>query len=104
MLSERETELAELREQQDAASGNEEAIRAELATVKEDPAVTIPDRDALGMDSHFAAARGAYLIRKYDDDKPRMGTVFVQGTSTTATLVKILPDLDAHIKTKQVHD
>ena len=27
------------------------------------PAVQIPDRSALGMDSHFEAARGAYLIR-----------------------------------------
>ena len=58
------------------------------------PNVDIPDRKALGMDSHFAAARGAYFIRRYRDGKPRMGTVFVQGTSTTANLVKILPQLD----------
>jgi transketolase len=58
------------------------------------PNVDIPDRKALGMDSHFAAARGAYLIRRYRAGQPRMGTVFVQGTSTTANLVKILPQLD----------
>ncbi len=58
------------------------------------PKVEIPDREALGMDSHYAAARGAYLIRPYRDGQPRMGTVFVQGTSTTANLVKILPELD----------
>src|SRR5713226_1804062 len=57
------------------------------------PAIDIPDRAALGMPSHFAAARGAYLIRDYRAGKPRMGTVFVQGTSTTANLVKILPKL-----------
>ena len=58
------------------------------------PNVDIPDRAALGMDSHFAAARGAYFIRRYRAGRPRMGTIFVQGTSTTANLVKILPQLD----------
>jgi transketolase len=58
------------------------------------PNVDIPDRKALGMDSHFAAARGAYLIRRYRTGQPRMGTIFVQGTSTTANVVKILPQLD----------
>jgi transketolase len=58
------------------------------------PAVTIPDRKALGMASHFEAARGAYVLRDYSSGKPRRGTVFVQGTSCTANLVKILPDLD----------
>jgi transketolase len=58
------------------------------------PNVDIPDRRALGIDSHFAAARGAYLIRRYRAGQPRMGTVFVQGTSTTANVVKILPQLD----------
>jgi transketolase len=58
------------------------------------PAIDIPDRAALGMPSHFAAARGAYVMREYRTGEPRMGTVFVQGTSTTANLVKILPKLD----------
>ncbi|MSQ37877.1 MAG: transketolase [Chloroflexi bacterium] len=58
------------------------------------PAVDIPDRAALGMDSHFAAARGAYVLRPYRSGAPRQGTIFVQGTSTTANLVKILPELD----------
>ncbi len=60
------------------------------------PKVEIPDREKLGMDSHFAAARGAYVIRRFREGRPRMGTVFVQGTSTTANLVKILPELDRH--------
>jgi transketolase len=58
------------------------------------PNITIPDREALGMASHFEAARGAYLIRDFRDDKPKMGTVFVQGTMTTYNLVQILPELD----------
>jgi transketolase len=58
------------------------------------PKIPIPDRAALGMDSHFEAARGAYLIRPYRDGEPRGGTVFVQGTSTTNNLVGVLPELD----------
>jgi transketolase len=58
------------------------------------PAVAIPDREALGMASHFEAAKGAYLIRPYREDQPRMGVVLVQGTSSTDNLVKILPRLD----------
>ncbi len=57
------------------------------------PAVDIPDRAALGMASHFEAARGAYILRDYTAGKPRMGTVFVQGTSCTANVVKLLPEL-----------
>ena len=59
------------------------------------PPVEIPDREALGMPSHFEAARGAYVLRAYRPDLPRMGTVFVRGTVTTANLVSILPELDA---------
>jgi transketolase len=59
------------------------------------PPVEIPDRAALRMPSHYEAARGAYVLRAYRPDLPRMGTVFVRGTVTTANLVKILPELDA---------
>jgi len=58
------------------------------------PKIAIPDREALGMPSHFEAARGAYVIRDYRPGRPRGGTVFVQGTSTTSNLVSILPELD----------
>ena len=57
------------------------------------PAIEIPDRAALGMPSHFAAARGAYVLRDYDPARPKRGAVIVSGTSTTANMVKILPDL-----------
>jgi transketolase len=58
------------------------------------PSVEIPDRRSLGMASHFEAARGAYVIREFRDDQPRVGTVFVQGTSTTQNLVRVLPELN----------
>jgi len=57
------------------------------------PPVTIPDRAALGIPSHFAAARGAYVVRDYAPDQPRGGTVIVQGTSAMASVVKLLPEL-----------
>jgi transketolase len=55
------------------------------------PPIEIPDREALGMPSHFAAARGAYVMRPFDEDKPKAGTVFVRGTMPTHNLVKLLP-------------
>jgi len=58
------------------------------------PPVEIPDRSKLGMASHFDAAKGAYVIRDYKPGLPKMGTIFVQGTSTTSNLLKILPKLD----------
>jgi transketolase len=58
------------------------------------PAVEVPDRAALGLPSHFEAARGAYIARDLRPDAPRGGTVFVQGTSAMASMVKILPELD----------
>ncbi|UCE04157.1 MAG: transketolase [Candidatus Latescibacterota bacterium] len=57
------------------------------------PSVEIPDREALGIASHFAAAKGAYVMRDYDPSRKRGGVVIVSGTSTTANMVKILPDL-----------
>ena len=58
------------------------------------PGITIPDRKKLGMASYMEAAKGAYLIRDYKSDLPKMGTIFVQGTATTANVVKLLPELD----------
>ncbi|MBN1351347.1 transketolase [candidate division KSB1 bacterium] len=58
------------------------------------PPIEIPDRQKLGIASYFDAARGAYLIRDYLPNLPKMGTIFVQGTSTTSNLIKILPELE----------
>jgi transketolase len=59
------------------------------------PPIEIPDRAALGMASHFDAAKGAYVIRDYADGQPRGGCIFVQGTMSTANTLKVLPELDA---------
>jgi len=59
------------------------------------PAIEIPDREKLGMPSHFEAARGAYVAREYLPGRPRGGAIIVQGTSAMASLVKILPELRA---------
>jgi transketolase len=58
------------------------------------PPIEIPDREALGISSHLEAARGAYVLRPYRGGRAPMGAVFVQGTYTTANLVKALPELD----------
>jgi len=55
------------------------------------PPVIIPDRDALGMASHFDAAKGAYLIKDYDPEKDKDGVIIVRGTSSTNSLVQLLP-------------
>jgi len=57
------------------------------------PPIEVPDREKLGMPSHFEAARGAYVVRDYRPDRPRGGTLIVQGTSAMASVVKILPEL-----------
>lgn len=59
------------------------------------PAVEVPDREALGMPSHFAASSGAYVLRQFREDQAKAGTVFVRGTIPTANLVKVLPELDS---------
>jgi len=58
------------------------------------PPIEVPDRKKLGVPSHFAAARGAYVVRDYRPDQPRGGALIVQGTSAMATIVKVLPELD----------
>ena len=55
------------------------------------PPVTIPDREALGMASYLDAAKGAYLIKDYDQDKDKEGVVIVRGTSSTNSIVELLP-------------
>lgn len=59
------------------------------------PGVEIPDRKALGLGSHFDAAKGAYILRDYKSDQPKQGVVMVQGTMSTYNLLKALPAIDA---------
>ncbi|MCA8968552.1 MAG: transketolase [Planctomycetes bacterium] len=54
------------------------------------PPVQIPDRKALGMASHLDAAKGAYVLRAFDD-RPHEGVVLCQGTSVVANIVGMLP-------------
>ncbi|MCC6179754.1 MAG: transketolase [Chloroflexi bacterium] len=58
------------------------------------PPIQVPDREALGIAPYFDAAKGAYLIRDYRPDQPKMGTILVQGTMSTYNVVRILPRLD----------
>jgi transketolase len=58
------------------------------------PAIEIPDRAALGIPSHFAAARGAYVLRPFHDGAPKAGTVYLRGTAPTQNLLQVLPELD----------
>ena len=58
------------------------------------PAIEIPNREALGMAPHWDAARGAYLLRDAAASSPSAGTIYVQGTITTANVVQLLPELE----------
>ncbi|NPV53519.1 MAG: transketolase [Firmicutes bacterium] len=58
------------------------------------PPIQIPDRAALGIPSHLEAAKGAYTMRDFKPGQPKMGTLIVQGTSTTDGVCRILPKLD----------
>jgi len=55
------------------------------------PPVNIPDREALGIASHLYAAKGAYLIKDYDSVRAQEGAVIIRGTSSTDSLMQILP-------------
>ena len=65
------------------------------------PAIEIPDREKLGMASHFEASKGAYLIRDYDN-RPKEGVVIVRGTSSTNTMVSILEQIGSEHNVKIV--
>jgi len=58
------------------------------------PGVEIFDREALGLGSHFEAAKGAYILRDYKDGAPKQGVIMVQGTMSTYNLIKALPAID----------
>ncbi len=66
------------------------------------PKITIPDREALGIPSHFEAAKGAYLIRDFREGEPKDGVLIVRGTMSTYNLLQILPELDKKYNLKIV--
>ncbi len=57
------------------------------------PKIAIPDREKLGIPSHFESAKGAYVIRDYQKESPKDGTLIVQGTSAVEHVIRILPEL-----------
>ena len=65
------------------------------------PAIEVPDREKLGIASHFEASKGAYLIRDYDN-RPKEGVVIVRGTSSTNTVVSILEQIGSEHNVKIV--
>lgn len=58
------------------------------------PDMEVADRSRFADSDMKAAARGAYVIREYDEGKPPMGTVLVQGASSTVNLLKCLERLE----------
>ena len=58
------------------------------------PDFVVADRSTFADTDLTAASKGLYLIREYDRTTPRMGTVFVQGSSSTINLVKMIPRLE----------
>jgi transketolase len=47
------------------------------------------------MPSYKEAAKGAYVMHDFDPARPKEGTLLVQGTSTTDSMMQILPRLNA---------
>ena len=58
------------------------------------PDFPVADRSTFADSDVTAAAKGVYLLRDYDPDVEKMGNVFVQGSSSTVNLVKVLPQLE----------
>ena len=58
------------------------------------PDAPVADRGLFADKDLRAAAKGIYLIREFAADAPPMGTVWVQGASSTQNLVALLPHLD----------
>ena len=55
------------------------------------PPVETPDREALGSASYVDAAKGAYVMREFDDSRgPRAGTVIFRGTSPCKAAFELL--------------
>jgi transketolase len=72
-----------------ALTGPEPIVALHLAR----PPVAVPDRAAKGLAPVTEAARGAYLLRDFDPERPRQGTVLVQGALTTQHVVGLLPEI-----------
>jgi transketolase len=58
------------------------------------PDFPVADRSKFADKDLKAAAKGFYVIRDFDPDKPRHGYVVAQGSSSTVNLVKQIPALE----------
>ena len=58
------------------------------------PDFPVADRSRFADSDIRAAAKGFYLIRDFDEGKPRHGNVIAQGSNSTFNLVSILPKLE----------
>ncbi len=59
------------------------------------PDALVVDRSTLADPDPLAASKGIYLLRDFVPDREPMGTVFVQGASSTQNLLAVLPQFDA---------
>ncbi len=59
------------------------------------PDFPVADRSTFADTDLRAAAKGFYLIRDFDPDKPKHGYVVVQGSSSTVNLLSALPRLES---------
>ena len=59
------------------------------------PDFPVTDRSTFADSDLKAAAKGLYVIRDFDPDKPKHGYVVVQGSNSTVNLVQIIPQLEA---------
>jgi len=58
------------------------------------PDFAVADRSTFADSDPCAAAKGFYLIKDYDPDKPKDGVVVSQGSSSTVNLVSVLGKLE----------
>ena len=58
------------------------------------PDFPVADRSTFADTDLKAAAKGLYVIRDFDESKPRNGYVLVQGSSSSVNLMKVLPRLE----------
>ncbi|MCS5643030.1 MAG: hypothetical protein NZ807_07170, partial [Dehalococcoidia bacterium] len=59
------------------------------------PDFAVADRSTFADSDPLAAAKGFYLIKDYDPNRPKDGVVVSQGSSSTVNLVSVLEKLEA---------
>ena len=58
------------------------------------PDFAVADRSKFADTDPYAAAKGFYVIRDFDPDRPKHGVIVVQGSSSTVNLCAVLPKLE----------